>query len=84
MHQIGGHVLQELLNADRGGYRGSRIDCPAGHRADFIDYRTKRLVTMLSPVEVERAYYHCVNCGDGIIPKDQELDIVDSSFSPGV
>jgi len=83
MQEVGGHVLETLLNADK-GYRGSRIDCPQGHRAEFVDYRSKRLVTVLSPVEVERAYYHCGCCGQGVIPKDLELDIVDSSFSPGV
>lgn len=84
VQQVGGHVLQKLLNADDGGYRGSRIDCPKGHRAKFVEYRSKHLVTVLSPVEVERAYYHCTRCQQGVIPKDQELDIVDSSFSPGV
>ena len=84
MHEAGGHLLEKLLNADEGGYRGSRIDCGQGHHAEFIGYRTKQLVTVLSPVEVRRAYYYCAKCGRGIIPKDQELDIADSSFSPGV
>ncbi len=84
MQQVGGQILEKLLNADDGGYRGSRIDCPKGHRAKFMEYRTKHLVTALSSVEVERAYYYCGRCRDGVIPKDQELDIVDSSFSPGV
>lgn len=84
VQQVGGHLLEKLLNADDGGYRGSRIDCPQGHRAKFIDYRTKDLVTVLSSVQVERAYYHCRHCGEGVIPKDQALDIVDTSFSPGV
>ena len=76
--------METLLNADQGGYRGSRIDCGEGHRAKFVEYRSKQLVTVLSPVDVERAYYHCARCRQGVIPKDQELDIVDSSFSPGV
>ena len=84
VQQVGGQILEKLLNADDGGYRGSRIDCPKGHRAKFMEYRTKHLITALSSVEVARAYYYCDRCRDGIIPKDQELDIVDSSFSPGV
>ncbi len=43
----------------------------------------KGLVTVLSPVEVRRAYYHCEVCGEGVIPKDRDLDIVGTSFSPG-
>ena len=84
MHQIGGVVLGKLLNADGGGYRGPRRACGQGHRAEFVGYRRKEVVTVLAPVEVQRAYYHCAACGRGVIPKDQELDIVGTSFSPGV
>ena len=84
MHQIGGVLLEKLLNADGRGYRGARINCGNGHQAEFVDYRSKQILTVLSPVEVERAYYHCAGCQDGVLPKDQELDIVGTSFSPGV
>ena len=83
-HQMGGSLLEKLLNADGGGYRGVAMECGKGHRAEFIEYRDKQLITALSPVEVKRAYYHCEDCKDGVIPKDRDLDIVDTSFSPGV
>ena len=83
-HQMGGSLLKKLLNADGGGYRGVAMECGKGHRAEFIEYRDKQLLTALSPVEVKRAYYHCKDCKDGVIPKDRDLDIVDTSFSPGV
>ena len=83
-HQMGGSLLEKLLNADGGGYRGVAMECGKGHRAEFIEYRDKQLLTALSPVEVKRAYYHCEECQDGVIPKDRDLDIVDTSFSPGV
>ena len=84
VQQMGGRVLEKLLNADGGGYRGSRIECGRGHQAEFAGYRSKDLVTVLSEVKVLRAYYHCAACGQGRIPKDGDLDIVDSSFRPGV
>ena len=84
MHQLGGVVLEKLLNADGGGYRGARLACAQGHQAGFVDYRRKEVLTVLAPVQVQRAYYHCAGCGDGVIPKDHELDIVGTSFSPGV
>jgi hypothetical protein len=83
-HQMGGSLLEKLLNADGGGYRGVAMECGKGHRAKFIEYRDKQLLTALSPVAVKRAYYHCEQCQEGVIPKDRELDIVDTSFSPGV
>ena len=33
---------------------------------------------------IQRAYYHCAPCADGVIPKDQDLDIAATTFSPGV
>ena len=84
MHQMGGILLERLMNSDARGYRGARIDCGKGHQAKFVEYRSKQLTTVLSPVEVQRAYYHCEGCEGGVIPKDQELDIVGTSFSPGV
>src|SRR3990170_1998629 len=84
MHQLGGRVLEQLLNADGGGYRGARIPCGHGHHAEFVDHRRKQVLTVLAPVAVQRAYYHCAPCAGGVVPKDQELDIVGTAFSPGV
>lgn len=83
-HRLGGTLLEKLLNADGWGYHGAWIDCGKGHRARFVEYRDKELVTVLSEVDVRRAYYYCDQCAEGMIPKDRELDVVGTSFSPGV
>jgi hypothetical protein len=82
MHQMGGVLLEKLLNSDGGGYRGAHMDCSQGHPAEFVGYRGKQILTVLSSVDVQRAYYHCAHCESGWVPKDQELDVVGSSFSP--
>src|SRR6266849_5783580 len=69
-HRIGGRLLEKLLNADGGRYQGSGLPCGQGHTARFVEFH--------------RAYYHCEGCGSGVIPNDRELDIVYTSFSPGV
>jgi hypothetical protein len=88
MHKVGSVLLEQLLNADHGGHSGPRTPCGHGHQAEFIDYRTKQVQTILGPVQVRRAYYCCTQCplhgGRGLIPKDQELDVVGTSFSPGL
>ncbi len=84
MHQVGGVLLERLLNADGGGYRGGRIPCGAGHAAIFVEARRKTVRTVLGPVAVRRAYYHCAACHAGVIPKDRDLDIVETAFSPGL
>jgi len=88
MLQVGSVLLGQLLNSDHGGHQGQRIPCGHNHQAEFVDYRTKPLHTILGRVLVRRAYYHCAVCSDdderGVIPKDRELDIVGTSFSPGM
>ena len=84
MHRVGALVLEQLLNADGKGYQGSRRTCPQGHTAVFVKHRSKQVLTVLGPIEVQRAYYHCPRCRAGMIPKDEALDIVGSSVSPGV
>ena len=84
MHAIGANMLETLLNADCGGHRGTVIPCEQGHSAQFVDYREKKLLTVLGEVTVKRAYYHDKECHSGFCPKDTSLDIVATSYSPGV
>jgi hypothetical protein len=84
LHQVGGRLLEQLLNADGGGYRGRHVPCGQGHQAGFVASRAKTICTVLAPVAVQRAYYHCGPCGRGVIPKDHDLDIAGTTFSPGV
>jgi hypothetical protein len=84
MHQVGGVLMEKLINAGQGDHRGARIACGEGHEAEFIEYRIKQVTTVLSNMGVKRAYYYCSSCGRGILPKDKDLDIENTSFSPGV
>jgi hypothetical protein len=83
MHSVGSKLLEALLNAD-GGYRGSAIPIKKGNNAVFVDYREKKLLTVVGEVTVRRAYYHDKVCHSGFCPKDDDLDIVATGYSPGV
>ncbi len=84
MHRVGGVFLQKLLDADTNrGYRGHHVPCGHEPEAYLVDYRSKKLTTLLAPVTISRAYYHSPDCDHGVIPRDQELDVVGTSFSPG-
>ncbi len=83
MTRLGGSLLEQLLALDT-GHRGTRIDCGSGHQATFVAYRTKALDTVLGPVELRRAYYHCTACGHGVVPRDTELGVTGASLSPGL
>jgi hypothetical protein len=88
MHQIGAVMLEELLNSDNVGsqFQGKIISDSdnKNHQFKFKEYRDKRLITVLGPVNVERAYYYNEKIGKGYCPKDRLLDIERSSFSPGM
>jgi hypothetical protein len=83
MARLGAGLLEDLLAADT-GYRGPRVACGAGHQAKFVSYRTKTIDTVLGPAGVRRAYYHCGQCGHGIVPRDAELGVGRASMSPGL
>jgi hypothetical protein len=84
MHGIGGRMLEILVNADGGDYRGRSIPCDKGHQYEFVEYRDKKLLTVLGSVTVKRAYYYDRECQRGCCPKDTALDVVGTSYSSGV
>jgi hypothetical protein len=81
--KLGGGVLGEALSADP-GYRGPRVDCGRGHAAVFTGYREKVIDTVLGPVTLRRAWYHCAGCEHGLAPRDVELGVAGPSMSPGL
>ena len=83
MMKAGCGMLARLLAADP-GYRGPRADCGNGHQAVFTAYRDKVIDTVLGPVTVTRAWYHCAKCGHGLAPRDAELGVTGASLSPGL
>ena len=83
MLKLGAGMLAELLAADP-GFRGTRLDCGNGHPAEFISYRDKVIDTVLGPVTLNRAWYHCTTCKHGLAPRDAELGVAGTSLSPGL
>ena len=83
MSALGASLLERLLAADT-GHRGPRVDCGAGHQAGFVAYRVKKIDTVLGPIMLRRAYYHCRPCSHGVIPRDEQLGVSGMSLSPGL
>ena len=83
MTRLGARLLEDLLALDA-GYGGPAVDCGAGHQARFVSYRDKIIDTVLGPVTVRRAYYHCGQCPGGVVPRDAELGTAHASLSPGL
>jgi len=81
--KLGAGILGDALSADP-GYRGPRADCGNGHEAALAGYRDKTFDTVLGPVTVTRAWYHCPECRHGLAPRDAELGVTGTSMSPGL
>jgi hypothetical protein len=81
--RLGASVLEDLLAADA-GYHGPRTGCGAGHLAELAGYRDKTVDTVLGPVAIGRAWYHCRECGHGFAPRDDQLQIAGQGMSPGL
>ena len=60
------------------------MPCGQGHQAEFVAYRDKAIDTVLGPVTLSRAWYHCAACGHGLAPRDAELGVAGQSMSPGL
>jgi hypothetical protein len=81
--KLGAGMLGDVLSADR-GHRGPRVPCGNGHEAVFAGCRDKTFDTVLGPVTVTRAWYHCAECGHGLAPRDAGPGVAGASMSPGL
>ena len=82
MHQAGAHTLKKLLQFPAPDQRA--LPCPCGQQALYRELRSKTVLTAVGTVELTRPYYLCPNCHAGQFPADQELDVGNTEFSPGV
>lgn len=60
------------------------IRCACGQRMTSRGHRAKESLTTMGPVPFARAFYQCPACQQGRFPDDECLDIVQTSYSPGV
>jgi hypothetical protein len=60
------------------------MTCPhCHHAAEFKGYRAKTITSLMGPIRIERAYYHCAHCHTGIVPWDDILRLGQHEFTPG-
>jgi hypothetical protein len=82
MHRAGAAALQHLLRES--GPAAVTAPCACGQTARYRQKRSRNVLTAVGPVRLERAYYCCDACHRGQSPRDRELDIVGTDYSPGV
>jgi hypothetical protein len=77
-------AIEQRLNADTSDELDSRIACRCGGEAQFAGRRSKQFHSVLGPLRLERAYYHCSACGQGCCPRDRHLGMENTSLSPAL
>lgn len=60
------------------------VRCRCGERMHSRGRRTKQLRTILGTVGLARSRYQCDRCPQTCFPDDERLDIVQTTYSPGV
>jgi hypothetical protein len=80
----GGRLLEAVLAGDDDGYAGPHATCGHGHQGGYAGRRAKVIATVLGPVRVARAWYHCRECGRGFAPRDAQLRVAGTPLSPGL
>ena len=76
--------MAQSYNADDSDHSSSTTACVCGQTARYAGRRPKIFTTLLGPLTLERAYYHCDACRTGVCPRDRALGMHATSLSPGV
>jgi hypothetical protein len=84
LHQAGAAAITQLLQLPAPAADQRSIPCPCGQQARYRELRSRRLLTALGEVELRRPWYLCPHCHNGQFPADEQLDIQDTDFSPGM
>jgi len=82
--RVAARAIEQRFNADRSDHVGPAAACECGQMARYVDRREKTFNSVLGPLRLDRAYYHCAACEAGFCPRDRALGLEDLSLSPGV
>jgi hypothetical protein len=82
--RVAARAVEQRFNADISDHSGPTTPCACGHAARYVDRREKTFNSVLGPLTLKRAYYHCAACEAGFCPRDRALGLEDLSLSPGV
>ena len=80
----GAGVLEGLLEGIGTGRRVEEVHCGCGARMESQGIRTKKLLTILGPVNYRRSLFQCPECKATRCPGDEALDVVSTTRSPGL
>ena len=81
---LAARAVEQRLNADHSDGGQTHQNCECGQPARYIARREKIFQSVLGPLKLQRAYYHCAACGHGFYPRDRQLGLHQTCLSPAV
>lgn len=82
LFHCGTKLLENVLTANAGEYLSR--DCQCGGTFVNRKWRSKEVLTVLGPINLNRIVQACNHCGKHRVADDIVLDVVKTGFSPGV
>jgi hypothetical protein len=82
--RLAARALEQRLNGDTSDHVGPKPPCPCGGSAQYHGRHGKTFESVLGPLHLQRAYYHCAQCESGFCPRDRALGLESFSLTPGV
>src|SRR5206468_3694948 len=82
--RLAARALEQRLNADTSDHAGPELPCSCAGPAQYHGRHQKTFESVLGPLHLERAYYHCAKCQSGFCPRDGALGLNLFSLTPGV
>ena len=84
VHAAGAALLEGLLRDVGVGRREDKVRCTCGAAMESRGVKTKSIMTLLGEIQFARSAYRCPQCGAIRYAGDEELDVVNTRYSPGV
>ena len=82
---VAARAVAQRLNADHRDHVGPTAPCAwCQQPAHYAGRHAKTVESVLGPLLLERAYYHCAACAAGFCPRDRALGLDGTSLSPAV
>jgi hypothetical protein len=82
--RLAARALEQRLNADTSDHAGPELPCSCGEPAQYHGRHEKTVESVLGPLHLERAYYHCAKCQSGFCPRGRDPRLELFSLTPGV
>ncbi len=82
--RVAARAVERRFNGDTSDYAGPTLPCACGPCARYAGRREKTFESVLGPLTLTRAYYHCSTCKRGFCPRDHALGLQGGLLTPGV